>query len=66
MSITDDRGNKLSQSQVSKKEQSRRKRERRITKGQYMNPAFCNICGYRIRSLNHESGTHHQQKEYVE
>lgn len=64
MAITDGQGNKLPQVRIKKKDFSRNMRERRImakTASQFEpNPKHCGTCGYRVRSLNHESGTHHK------
>lgn len=57
MANTDEHGNKLPQSRIRKKDASRMKRERRMLQNK---PAFCDMCGYKVRSLNHESGRHHQ------
>lgn len=68
MATTDEHGSKLPQSQIKKKDFSRMLRERRmqsVVMQGGMNPAFCNMCGYRVRSLNHESGSHHQQAPKV-
>ena len=63
MANTDQYGNKLPQPRIRKRDASQMKRERRmqsvIMQGG-MNPAFCDMCGYRVRSLGHESGRHHQ------
>ena len=57
MAITDEYGNKLPQPRIKKKAASQMKRERRMLQNK---PAFCDMCGYKVRSLNHESGKHHQ------
>ena len=44
---------------MNKKEKSKSIREKRIMQGKKINPAFCNICGFRVRSINHLEGTHH-------
>ena len=50
---------KEANSKVSKKAHSANIREKRIMMGQDINPAFCNICGFRVRSENHLEGAHH-------
>jgi len=52
-------GSKVAQTKISKKDKSRNRRERRIQQGQNINPAFCNICGFRVRGENHLTGSHH-------
>lgn len=59
MAITDKQGNKLPQVRVKKKVFAKNVRERRIMKGQDLNPAYCNLCGFRVRSVNHTKGKHH-------
>lgn len=59
MAIIDEHGNKISQPQVSKKDKSQMKREVRIMQRELMNPSFCDRCGFRVRSLNHQLGRHH-------
>ena len=68
MAITDEKGNKLPQSRIKKKDASRMIRERRMLRGTTpgvlkkspVNLAFCNMCGFRVRKPEHESGRHHQ------
>ena len=62
MATTDERGNKLPQPQIKKKDFSRMLREYRM---QYKSCKHCDMCGYRVRSLNHESGRHHQSAPKV-
>lgn len=57
--LIDEHGNKLSQPFTLKKDKSKTKRIRRISQGQDMNPAFCGICGYRVRGEGHIKGSHH-------
>ena len=57
MANTDANGNKLPQPRIRKRDASRMKRERRIMQNK---PAFCGMCGYRVRKPEHESGRHHQ------
>ena len=62
MANTDEHGNKIPQTRIKKKDFSYMLRERRmqsVVDGR-LNPAFCNMCGFRVRSLNHKSGRHHQ------
>lgn len=68
MAITDEDGNKLPQTRTNKKVFSRNVRERRIQSVVMqggMNPAFCDMCGFRVRTINHESGQHHQSAPKV-
>ena len=68
MAITDEHGSKLPQARISKKVFACNMRERRmmsVVMQGGMNPAFCNMCGFRVRSLNHESGRHHQSAPKV-
>ena len=63
MANTDERGNKLPQSRIRKKDFSQMLRERRmqsVVMQGGMNPAFCDMCGFRVRTVNHENGRHHQ------
>jgi len=60
MAITDEHGNKLPQPRILKKDFSRMMRDYRM---QRIN--FCDMCGYKVRSLNHESGKHHQSAPKV-
>lgn len=57
MAITDEHGNKLPQSRIKKKDQSRMNREFRM---QNKSCKYCDMCGFRKRSINHEFGNHHQ------
>ena len=57
MAITDEHGNKLPQPRILKKDFSRMIRDYRM---QYKSCKHCDMCGYRVRSLEHESGRHHQ------
>jgi len=68
MANTDEHGNKLPQPRIKKKDFSQMLRERRMASVVMqggMNPAFCDMCGYRVRSLNHKSGRHHQSAPKV-
>jgi len=68
MANTDEHGCKLPQPRIKKKDMSRMLREFRmqsVVMQGGMNPAFCVMCGYRVRSLNHESGRHHQSAPKV-
>ena len=60
MANTDEHGNKLPQPRIRKRDASRMKRERRIMQGKKINPAFCDKCGFRVRSVNHMDGAHHR------
>lgn len=62
MANTDEHGNKLPQPRILKKDASCMKREHRMLQNK---SAFCDMCGYRVRSLNHESGRHHQSAPKV-
>lgn len=57
MANTDEHGNKLSQPQIKKKDFSQMIRERRMLRSR---PAFCDMCGFKVRSVNHANGRHHQ------
>lgn len=59
MEITDADGNKLPQPRINKKVFAKNMRERRVMKGKDINPAHCNLCGFRVRSVNHMEGRHH-------
>ena len=50
---------KEAQKRISKKVHSANIRQKRIMMGSKINPAFCNECGFRIRSENHLEGAHH-------
>ena len=68
MPITDKEGNKLPQDRINKKVFARNVRERRMMSTVMqggMNPAYCDMCGFRVRSMNHESGEHHQRAPKV-
>ena len=62
MAITDANGNKLPQAQINKKVFAKNVRERRIMKGQDINPVHCNMCGFRVRGKGHKDGRHHSLK----
>ena len=52
-------GDKVAQTKISKMVHSANVREKRIMQGQDINPAFCDICGFRVRSEGHLEGAHH-------
>ncbi len=62
MAITDELGNKLPQPRIHKKVFTKNVRERRVMKGKDINPRHCNMCGFRVRSVNHMEGKHHSSK----
>lgn len=64
--ITDDKGNKLPESRIKKKDWSRVLRERRMNQDYERNLAFCNECGYRKRGGNHMEGQHHKRGKVTE
>jgi len=57
MATTDEHGNKLPQPRILKKDFSQMLRERRMLQNK---PAFCDMCGFKVRTANHENGRHHQ------
>lgn len=63
MANTDEHGNKIPQPRIKKKDFSRMLRERRMQ--DWHNTDFCKMCGYKVRTLNHESGRHHQSAPKV-
>lgn len=63
--ITDEKGNKLPQPRIKKTVQSKTVRLRRMNR-EKINPAFCKECGYRVRSVNHVDGEHHQKGKVIE
>lgn len=62
MPNTDEHGNKLSQPRIRKKDASQMKRERRMLD---KNCTHCNMCGFKVRTTNHEFGSHHQSAPKV-
>ena len=56
----EDFGSKQAQVKMSKPATSRAFRNLRVMQGQDINPAFCNECGFRVRSENHLEGEHHK------
>ena len=59
---TDSKGSKVAEKEVSKKVQSKNVREKRISllrTAEKPNKKFCLDCGFRIRSKDHDAGTHH-------
>ena len=62
MAITDKQGNKLPQARIKKKDFSRMMREYRM---QQKSCKYCDMCGYKIRGVYHESGKHHQSAPKV-
>lgn len=62
MANTDEHGNKIPQPKIKKKDFSRMLREFRMQENK---PAFCDMCGFRVRTTNHENGRHHQSAPKV-
>ena len=68
MANIDEHGNKIGQIRINKEIVSRTRREQRtalVVMQSGMNLKYCNMCGYRKRGINHESGSHHQQAPKV-
>lgn len=65
MAITDEHGNKIPQPRIGKKEFSQIIRNRRVqllrNNAKNSNAKYCDICGFSVRSVNHETGKHHTQ-----
>jgi hypothetical protein len=64
--ITDERGNKLPQPRINKKDKSRNERMLAATKSAQDNEHgirndHCPQCGFRVRSVGHFEGKHHNQ-----
>ena len=59
MANTDEHGNKVAQKKEKKSIVSRQIRERRIMSSSIRSQKICGVCGYKIRSKNHEQGGHH-------
>ena len=59
MANIDEHGSKIAQIVQGKKIQSKAFRILRTQQGEKINPAFCNECGFRVRSEGHLEGGHH-------
>ena len=58
---TDGQGNKIAEKKISKQIQSVNiRRHRSGISNNNRNLAFCNECGFRIRSRDHAKGSHHR------
>lgn len=63
MANTDNTGSKLPQPRTPKKIFAKNIRQKRLFKIENKNPAFCDVCGFRVGGVNHLEGEHHQQAE---
>ena len=57
MANIDEHGNKLPQPRIKKKDFSRMLRDYRM---QDKSCKHCDMCGFKVRTVNHENGRHHQ------